>query len=104
MSARAGRWATGACSLGLALAGCASPVTLDSTDVQTDIAAALTEQVGGEFTVTCPSAVEAVAGATFDCSVTDGTTGATRTVRVEQTDGTGGYSWRILPAPTPSNG
>jgi hypothetical protein len=75
--------------------GCASPPTLRSGDVQDQIARGLAEQVGGEFTVVCPTGVLAEAGTTFTCSVTDGYDGSTITVTVTESDDAGGFEWRV---------
>lgn len=83
----------------LVLAGCSSSSTLRSGDVQTSIAEGLRSQVGGEFTVTCPSGMPAEQGATFTCQVTDQTGGTTVTVTVTETDDQGGFTWKVTPNP-----
>jgi hypothetical protein len=79
------------------VAGCSSPPppTLRSGDVQDQIAAGLTEQVGGDFTVVCPTGVVAQTGTTFTCSVTDEADGTTITVTVTESDDAGGFDWRV---------
>ena len=77
------------------LVGCSAPATLRSGDVEDQIAESLTEQVGGEFTVVCPTGVAAAAGTTFTCSVTDGTDGSTIAVTVTESDDVGGFDWRV---------
>jgi len=78
-----------------AITGCSSPPTLRSGDVQDQIAAGLAEQVGGDFTVTCPTGVPAEAGTTFTCKVTDASDGSTLLVTVTESDGAGGFAWRV---------
>lgn len=106
------RWVRGAaaalsCTTVAVVVGCASPPTLRSGDVQDQIARGLTEQVGGDFTVACPTAVPAVAGTTFTCSVTDASDGRTIMVTVTEVDDAGGFDWRVQtpdasPAASPS--
>ena len=77
------------------LSGCSSPPTLRSDDVQDQIEAGLADQVGGDFTVVCPSGVPAEAGITFTCSVTDESDGTTIDVVVTESDSSGGFEWRV---------
>lgn len=73
--------------------------------MQDQIARGLTEQVGGDFAVTCPTAVPAVAGTTFTCSVTDASDGRTIMVTVTEVDDAGGFDWRVQApsaSPTPA--
>ena len=93
------------------VAGCSSTstATLRAGDVQDQIARGLAEQVGGEFTVSCPSAVPALAGTTFTCSVTDAADGRTMMVTVTEVDDAGGFDWQVqapgapaTPAASPS--
>lgn len=95
----------------LVVAGCSAPPTLRSGDVQDQIEAGLADQVGGDFTVICPSGVPAEAGTTFTCSVTDELDGSTIDVVVTESDDAGGFEWRVRvprgsasPAPSPSTG
>lgn len=81
-------------SIGVAT-GCSAPPTLRSDDVQDQIAAGLVEQVGGDFTVTCPTGVPARAGTTFTCSVTDASDGSTIMVTVTEVNDAGGFDWRV---------
>jgi Domain of unknown function (DUF4333) len=76
-------------------AGCSSPPTLRSGDVEDQIASGLVTQVGGEFSVVCPTSVRAEAGTTFTCTATDGSGGGTVTVIVTESDDTGGFEWRV---------
>lgn len=92
----------GAASAALMLAACSTPPSLRTDDVQGSIASALAEQVGGTFTVTCPSAVPAEPGQRFTCSVTDGSTKDVVAVDVEVTDGEGGFTWQVAPPATAS--
>lgn len=85
------------------LSGCASPPTLVSGDVEDQISEGLGEQVGGEFTVVCPSGMPAEAGTTFTCTVTDASDGSTVSVIVTESDDAGGFDWRVQePSATPS--
>ena len=79
----------------LVLVGCSTPPTLRSVDVQDQIEAGLADQVGGDFTVVCPSGVPAEAGTTFTCSVTDEADGTTVDVIVTESDDSGGFEWRV---------
>jgi hypothetical protein len=76
------------------LSACAAP-TLRSADIQDQIARGLAEQVGGRFTVTCPTAVPADPGFAFTCSVTDESAGRTVTVSVEVQDDAGAFTWQV---------
>lgn len=77
------------------LAACASSAALQPADVEKVIATGLTEQVGGDFTVTCPSPLPAEAGYSFTCDVTDRTGGGALKVAVTEDDDTGTFSWRV---------
>ena len=87
------------------LAACSITSTLSTDDIQSAISKGLTEQLGGTYTVTCPSSIEAKAGATFDCEIVTAT-GATGVVTATQTDDKGNITWEITksdsPAPAPS--
>lgn len=78
-------------------AGCSSPPNLRTGDVEDQITSGLVTQVGGEFTVVCPTSVRAEAGATFTCTATDGSGGSTVTVIVTESDDAGGFDWRVQP-------
>ncbi len=93
------------------LTGCSAPPTLRSDDVQDQIEAGLADQVGGDFTVVCPSGVLAEAGTTFTCAVTDESDGSTIDVIVTESDDAGGFEWRVQvprgsasPVASPSTG
>jgi Domain of unknown function (DUF4333) len=87
------------------VAGCSAPPTLCSGDVQDQIEAGLGAQVGGEFTVVCPTGVPAEAGVTFTCSVTDESDGSSIDVVVTESDSSGGFEWRVrVPSGTASPG
>ena len=75
------------------LTACSSSAALKPADIEQQIAQCLTEQVGGDFTVACPSDVPAEAGYAFTCDVTDHTGGGTVTVAVVEADATGAFSW-----------
>ena len=77
------------------LTACSSSAALDPADVEQQIAEGLTEQVGGDFTVACPSEVPAEAGYAFSCTVTDHTAGGAVTVSVVEDDAVGAFSWRV---------
>lgn len=86
----------------LLLAACAAPPSLSNGDVQDVIASELAEQVGGSFTVTCPSAVPAEPGQRFTCDVTDEGTRDTVSVQVAVTDAEGAFTWQVVPTPRAS--
>ena len=92
----------------LLLSACSVSTTLNSDDIQNAISKGLTDQLGGTYTVTCPSTIEEKAGATFDCDIVTGT-GATGVVTATQTDDQGNITWEITkssdsatPAPSQS--
>jgi invasion protein IalB len=93
---RSGRGAAALLAVGVTAAACSSPPTLRSGDVQEQIASSLAEQVGGDFSVTCPTGIPAQAGTTFTCSVTDASDGRTVTVTVTESDDGGGFDWRVV--------
>jgi hypothetical protein len=86
---------------GILLAGCSSPGSLRTVDVQQQISTALTKQVGGAFTVTCPPNLPAQRGYTFTCTVVDAEGGEGVTVTVTEDDDAGAFSWKVAPAGTP---
>ena len=92
----------------LSLAACSSSASLQPADVEEQITRGLTEQVGGEFEVTCPSPLPAEAGYTFTCDVSDRTGGSTVTVTVVEDDDAGSFRWRVTmpgsPSPAASSG
>lgn len=73
------------------LAACSS--SLDQADVQTKLQQGMTEQLGGDFTVTCPSDLPLAAGATFTCDTT-GADGSTGVIVVTEDDDQGNLSWQ----------
>jgi len=81
------------------LSACGQAATLRITDVQGQIAEGLVEQVGGRFTVDCPSSVPVERGRSFACSVTDVSDGTVVEVIVTQEDGAGSFSWRVTREP-----
>jgi len=72
------------------VAGCSN--SLNQADVQSKLSQGMNEQLGGDFTVTCPSDIAVAAGATFTCS-TSGADGSTGTIAVTQDDDQGNLSW-----------
>ena len=72
------------------LTACSS--SLDQADVQDKLQQGLTEQLGGDFTVTCPSDIPLAAESTFTCQTT-GADGSTGTIVVTQNDDAGNISW-----------
>ena len=73
--------------------------------MEDQIASGLAEQVGGDFSVTCPTGIAAQAGTSFTCSVIDASDGSTVTVTVTETDDVGAFDWRVempTPAATPA--
>ena len=87
----------------LALGACASTRSLDTTDVASQVEAALAQQVGGEFAVTCPTAVPAEAGAAFTCTATDERSGDEVAVQVVQEDDRGSFRWSIASPGVPDS-
>jgi hypothetical protein len=83
------------------LAGCSASESLRTVDVQQQISTALTKQVGGAFTVTCPSTLPAEQGYSFTCAVVDVEGGKTVTVTVTEDDDAGAFRWKVAPAATP---
>ena len=81
-----------------ALAGCSTTKTLSTDDVQNAIQKGLSDQVGGTFTVTCPSDITAEKGGTFTCSVANASDGSTATVTVTQEDAEGQFNWKVTAA------
>lgn len=77
------------------LAACSN--SLSQTDVQDKLKQGMTEQLGGEYTVTCPSDIPVSAGATFTCDAT-GADGSTGTISVTQDDDQGNLSWEYAAA------
>lgn len=77
------------------LAACGS--SLSQTDVQDKIQQGLTEQLGGEYTVTCPSDIPVQSGAAFTCDVTSAD-GGTAKVAVTQNDDQGNLFWEVVAA------
>jgi hypothetical protein len=81
-----------------ALVACSKTSTLNTEDVQTAIQKGLSDQVGGTFTVTCPSDITAEKGGTFTCGVTDSSDGSSATVTVTQEDAEGQFNWKVTAA------
>ena len=81
----------------LAVTSCSATPTLRSTDVQEAIATGLREQVGGVFTVACPTAVAAQERASFTCTAVDPADGGSVTITVVQTDDQSGFDWTVTP-------
>lgn len=77
------------------LAACSS--SLSQTDVQDKLTAGMSEQIGGDYTISCPSDIPATAGGTFMCDTT-GADGSTGVITVTQTDDQGNLSWEYTPA------
>ena len=86
----------------IALAGCSGSASLVPSDVEEQITDGLTEQVGGEFEVTCPSPLPAEAGYAFTCEVADRTGGSTVAVTVVEDDDAGTFRWRVTVPGSPS--
>jgi hypothetical protein len=79
---------------GVVLVGC-SAGTISSVDVQNEIARGFADQVGGEFTVTCPTDLPAQQGYQFTCTVIAKSDGAKVTVTVTESDAEGTFSWEV---------
>lgn len=65
---------------------------LDSVKLEQTIAADITAQVGGEWTVTCEADVPLAQGTTSTCEATS-TDGQSATINVTQTDDQGNVEW-----------
>ena len=72
------------------IAACSS--SLSQTDVQDKLKQGMSEQLGGDFTVNCPSDIPVSVGASFTCDTT-GADGSTGTIAVTQDDDQGNLSW-----------
>ena len=72
------------------VAGCSS--SLDQADVQSKLSQGMTDQLGGDYTVSCPSDIPLSAGSTFSCT-TSGADGSTGVITVTQDDDQGNLSW-----------
>ena len=76
----------------------ADPLTLNTTDVETEISKGLEDQIGsGTYDVTCPADILAEEGNVFTCDVTSND-GSTATVTVTQEDSVGGFHWKVTDA------
>jgi hypothetical protein len=82
---------------GLMLTGCSGSSTLDGSTLQDELTTQIGQQLGGTWTVACPSAEPIKQGGTFTCTATD-SAGAAQTVDVTQTDDQGNISWEIASA------
>jgi hypothetical protein len=82
-------------AVGGALVWMSRPRHLDTAAVESEVGAVLTRRLGGEVTVGCPDGPELRAGATLDCTATDGP-GTRRTVRVTLLDDDGRYRWELV--------
>lgn len=76
----------------LLLTGCST--TIDVSKIETSVQDGLAEQVGGEWTVTCPDSMEVQAGLTTNCMATSAT-GETLDVNVTQNDDQGNVTWEV---------
>lgn len=92
-SVRAGAWLALGGAL-LALSACGSP-TIDPTDVEEQVSAGLTDEVGGVFEASCPEEIPAEAAYTFTCSVKDPADATTIIVSITVDDAEGAFSWRV---------
>ncbi|MBK9737950.1 MAG: DUF4333 domain-containing protein [Actinobacteria bacterium] len=75
------------------LAGCSSVSTLDTAKLQDGIVTGLADQLGGEWTVTCPADQKIGKGLTFNCEAVSKADGTTGTIVVTQTDDEGNVTW-----------
>lgn len=76
----------------LLLTGCTT--TIDVASIETAVQDGLAEQVGGEWTVTCPDSMEVQAGLTTNCMATSAH-GQTLDVNVTQDDDQGNVTWEV---------
>ncbi len=83
------------CASAALLAGCSGASTLDNTKLTDGISSGLTEQLGGEWTVTCPEDQPLEQGYTFTCDVenAEGTSGQ---IKVTEDDAEGNVSWETI--------
>ncbi len=81
------------------VAGCEASVstgkTLNTGEAESQIAAGLSKQLGGDVTVSCPDDVKVEKGATFDCEATAPDGGEQASVTVEQKDDQGNIRWSL---------
>ena len=68
---------------------------VSTEDVADIVAGQLREQVGGSWTVDCPSPQAAVTGATFACSAA-GPDDLSAVVSITLTDDAGGFEWQTV--------
>ena len=76
----------------LLLTACST--SIDVSKIETSVQDGLAEQVGGEWTVTCPDSMEVQAGLTTNCLATS-TTGETLDINVTQDDDQGNVTWEV---------
>ena len=77
------------------LAACSN--SLSQSDVQDKLTQGMSDQLGGEYTVSCPSDIPVAAGATFTCEAT-GADGSSGVITVTQDDDQGNLSWEYTAA------
>lgn len=76
----------------LMLTGCST--TIDVSKIETSVQDGLAEQVGGEWTVTCPDSMDVQAGLTTNCMATSAD-GQTLDINVTQDDDQGNVTWEV---------
>jgi|SRR5918995_7547601 hypothetical protein len=86
--------------LGLAAAAllavaCQTTLTLDSDNLQTEIASGFQEQTGIAVTVSCPDDRPLQQGDTFTCTAA-AADGQSYTIQVTQTDAAGNVNWQVV--------
>ncbi len=81
-------------SVGL-MTACSS--SLSQSDVQDKLSQGMTDQLGGTYTVTCPSDIPISAGSTFTCDAV-GDDGSMGIITVTQDDDQGNLTWEYAAA------
>lgn len=88
--------------LALALVAC-GPVKLDMEKVKSSIQSGVQSQIGLNVqSISCPSEIEAKAGATFSCSVKTNDLNEDLSIEVTQNDSKGNVSWQTKYQVAPS--
>lgn len=79
-------------SAGLFLSACSSSINVG--DLEQQVQQGLADQLGGDWTVSCPDSMEVQAGLTTNCMATDAG-GKTVDVNITQTDNQGNVAWEV---------
>jgi hypothetical protein len=92
-------WAIAATIAGILMMGCSAEFsagrTLDTQELEGEIATGLSEQTGITATIECPEDVPLEQGNEFECTA-QAEDGTTAQIAVTQNDNEGNVSWRLL--------